>query len=158
MTPGPAWFDALVRWLALPLSATVTRGEAFIFLPLAVSWLVSTILSTRYAHRWLRRRGLRWRWRGNGLTMVSRANFRREGYRTLRLTLWLATAIALLSDHPLTRVVFTLTFLIYVWTELLNALLEWAYQGRMERALRRLPVAFPPPAASPPAERLPKAP
>lgn len=154
-TPPPDWSVALLHWINAPLTATMTRGELILALPVGVAFAVSLWLSSTYLERWNRRR----REGGNGLTLVARANFRREAFRTVRLSMWVAVAVALALDWRWRGVLFVAAVLSYAWSELANASLEWAYQRWAERYLRPVhprPVrAAPPPPFRPDGEPRP---
>jgi hypothetical protein len=126
------WSVALLSWINTPLTATMSRGELILALPVVVAFAVSLWLSITYLERWNRRR----REGGDGLTRVARANFRREGFRTVRLSMWVAVAVALALDWRWRGILFVVAVLSYAWSELANATLEWAYQRWAERFLR----------------------
>lgn len=141
-TPSLSWQTAALLWINTPMTPTMTRGEFILALPVVVAFGVSLWLSSTYLRRWNRRR----REGGNGLTRVARANFRREGFRTVRLSMWVAVAAALALDWPWRGILFVVAVLSYAWSELANASLEWAYQRWAERFLRPVhPRAVTPP-------------
>lgn len=132
--PQPSVFEQFLRWTQHRLSPTMTYGEALLLIPLMLAWLVSLVLVSIFLHRWIRRL----RTHGNGRTLVARANLRREAYRTLRLTLGVAAALGLATNWMYAPVLFVIWVLGYAFTELVNSLMEVAYQWKMDRFLDRL--------------------
>jgi hypothetical protein len=137
-TESVSWMENLLDWVSTRITPTMTRGELSLLLPLLAALLVSSLLLVRYVYRW------RWLLQRNqgrpgafGLNLVARANTRRESYRSARLALWFATAVVLAADWRYRSVLFVVTVLVYAWTELANAVLEWLYQYRMEDYLER---------------------